>query len=279
MKTVSIGEIKIGADADRLTLIAGPCVVENLELCRVVASTVKLLCDRIGFHYVFKASFDKANRTSGGSFRGEGMDAGLAVLAAIRSEFGIPVLTDIHETWQAKPVADVVDVLQIPAFLCRQTDLLHAVGETGKAVNVKKGQFLAPWDMANVAKKIAETGNENIILTERGASFGYNTLVVDMTALPQMRALGYPVCFDATHSVQRPSAAGTHSGGAREFIPHLTRAAVAAGIDALFMEVHPDPEKGMSDTATMLPLPDLPGLLEQARAIDEVLRAVQTRRA
>jgi 2-dehydro-3-deoxyphosphooctonate aldolase (KDO 8-P synthase) len=273
MRTVTIGEFEIGAGADQLTLIAGPCVIESLDLCREVVLNVKSLCVLVGLNFVFKASFDKANRTSAASFRGSGMDSGLEVLAAIRSEFGVPILTDVHETWQAKPVAEVVDILQIPAFLCRQTDLLHAAGETGKAVNVKKGQFLAPWDMANVAKKIAETGNENIVLTERGASFGYNMLVVDMTSLPQMRTLGYPVCFDATHSVQRPGGQGTTSGGAREFVPHLARAAAAVGIDALFMEVHPNPETGLSDTATMLPLADLPDLLEQVWVIDNVLRA------
>ena len=199
------------------------------------------------------------------------MEAGLEVLAAIRSEFNVPVLTDIHESWQAKPVAEVVDVLQVPAFLCRQTDLLHAAGGTGKCVNVKKGQFLAPWDMANVVKKVTETGNKNIILTERGVSFGYNTLVVDMCSLPQMRALGYPVCFDATHSVQQPGGAGTRSGGKREYIPTLARAAAAAGIDALFMEVHPEPERGLSDTATMFPLPLLGKLLSEIKAIRSAL--------
>ncbi len=275
MESVSVGGFEIGG-GERICLIAGPCVVESLELCREVAAAVKALCVTIGFNYIFKASFDKANRTSGASYRGGGMEAGLEVLAAIRSEFDVPVLTDIHESWQAKPVAEVVDVLQIPAFLCRQTDLLQAAGETGKPVNVKKGQFLAPWDMANVVKKVAETGNERIILTERGASFGYNTLVVDMTSLPQMRALGYPVCFDATHSVQRPGGAGTQSGGAREFIPHLARASAAVGIDALFMEVHPNPEKGLSDTATMWPLEKLAGVLVQVRDIHDALRPVCT---
>jgi 2-dehydro-3-deoxyphosphooctonate aldolase (KDO 8-P synthase) len=247
-------------------------VVESLHLCGGVAAAVKALCEQVGFHFIFKASFDKANRTSGSSYRGGGMDAGLEVLAAIRSEFDVPVLTDIHESWQAKPVAEVVDVLQIPAFLCRQTDLLHAAGETGRTINIKKGQFLAPGDMANVVKKVEETGNTDIVLTERGVSFGYNTLVVDMTALPQMRALGYPVCFDATHSVQMPGAAGSHSGGRREFIPHLARASVAVGVDALFMEVHPDPEKGLSDQATMFPLSDLCDLLRQIRLLNDVVR-------
>ena len=272
MRNIQVRGLAIGADAKTLTLIAGPCVVESLELCREVAQTVKEVVGELGFGYIFKASFDKANRTSGESFRGGGMESGLEVLAGIREEFGVPVLTDIHEPWQAKPAAEVVDVLQIPAFLCRQTDLLHAAGETGKVVNIKKGQFLAPWDMKNAAAKVAETGNENIILTERGVSFGYNTLVVDMCALPIMRSLGYPVCFDATHSVQRPGGAGTSTSGNREFIPHLARAAAAVGIDALFMEVHPEPEKGLSDTATMFPLRELRGLLEEIRAIDSVVR-------
>jgi len=271
---VRVGTIVIGTSSDRLTLIAGPCVIESLDLCRQVAVTVKGLCAEIGFNYIFKASFDKANRTSGDSFRGNGMDSGLEVLAAIKSEFGIPALTDVHESWQAKPAAEVVDVLQIPAFLCRQTDLLIAAAETGRCLNVKKGQFLAPWDMQNVARKIVETGNRNLILTERGVSFGYNTLVVDMTSLPQMRSLGFPVCFDATHSVQQPGGAGTTSGGCREFIPTLARAATAVGIDALFLEVHPEPDKGLSDTATMLPLADLGTLLRQVGEIHRLVRSI-----
>jgi 2-dehydro-3-deoxyphosphooctonate aldolase (KDO 8-P synthase) len=201
------------------------------------------------------------------------METGLNILAAIRAEFDIPVLTDIHEPWQAKPVAEVADVLQIPAFLCRQTDLLLAAAETGRCVNVKKGQFLAPWDMANVVQKIVQAGNRNVIQTERGVSFGYNTLVVDMCSLPQMRANGFPVCFDATHSVQQPGGAGKQSGGRREFIPALARAAAAVGIDALFLEVHPEPEKGLSDSATMLRLAELSPLLEEVVAIDRLLRA------
>jgi 2-dehydro-3-deoxyphosphooctonate aldolase (KDO 8-P synthase) len=271
MRVVETGKVRIGGEGP-LTLIAGPCVIESLELCRIVAETAQAISRDLGFGYVFKASYDKANRTAGASFRGGGMDSGLEVLSRIREEFAVPVLTDIHEPWQAKPAAEVVDVLQIPAFLCRQTDLLHAAGETGKAVNIKKGQFLAPWDMKNAAAKVAETGNESIILTERGVSFGYNTLVVDMTALPIMRSLGYPICFDATHSVQRPGGAGTSTAGNREFIPHLARAAAAVGIDALFMETHPEPEKGLSDSATMYPLSELRKILEQVRQIDSVVR-------
>jgi 2-dehydro-3-deoxyphosphooctonate aldolase (KDO 8-P synthase) len=269
---VRIRDIEVGRESGRPLLIAGPCVAESLDLCRQVAAEVKAICAELGFAYVFKASFDKANRTSGAAFRGSGMDAGLEILATIRSEFGVPVLTDIHESWQAKPAAEVVDVLQIPAFLCRQTDLLVAAAETGKTVNVKKGQFLAPWDMANVVKKVVESGNENLILTERGASFGYNTLVVDMTSLPQMRALGYPVCFDATHSTQKPGGAGTSTGGSRDMIPYLARAAAATGIDALFMEVHPEPEKGLSDAATMFRLSELAPLLRQLKLIDAIVR-------
>ena len=270
---VQIDRVMVGDAAGSLTLIAGPCVIESLDLCRYVAREVARLTTKLGVGYIFKASFDKANRTAGSSFRGHGMDAGLEVLQAIRSEFGIPVLTDVHESWQCKPVGEVCDVLQIPAFLCRQTDLLVAAAETGRAVNVKKGQFIAPWDMKNVVRKIEETGNKNLLLTERGVTFGYNALVVDMTSLPQMRALGYPVVFDGTHSVQQPGAAsgGTTSGGRREYIPCLTRAAVAAGVDALFLEVHPEPEKGLSDAATMLPLSQLPELLEQALAIHQIV--------
>ena len=257
-----------------LAVIAGPCVIESLELCREVAAEAKAVCASLGLPYIFKASFDKANRTSSGSFRGDGLTRGLEVLAAIKAEFGVPVLTDVHETWQVKPVSEVVDVLQIPAFLSRQTDLLIAAGESGRVVNVKKGQFLAPWDMKNVVEKVSGTGNTRLLLTERGASFGYNTLVVDMRSLPIMRALGYPVVFDATHSVQQPGGLGTSSGGQREFIPTLLRAAVAAGVDALFLEVHPNPEQALSDAATMLPLSQLRALLIQAKAIDEVVKPV-----
>jgi 2-dehydro-3-deoxyphosphooctonate aldolase (KDO 8-P synthase) len=272
MTEVRLQDLRIG-DGQPLAVIAGPCVIESLDLCRTVAREAQAVCRDLGLSYIFKASFDKANRTSGSAFRGEGMDAGLAVLAAIKEEFSVPVLTDIHESWQAKPVAEVVDVLQIPAFLCRQTDLLLAAAETGKAINVKKGQFLAPWDMKNVVDKIVATGNRNLLLTERGTSFGYNALVVDMKALPIMRALGCPVIFDGTHSVQQPGGQGTSSGGLREFIPHGVRAAVAVGVDGLFLEVHPDPEYALSDAATMLPLSHLRALLTQAVAIDDVVNS------
>lgn len=271
MNNVTVHNFTIG-EGQPLAVFAGPCVIESLDLCREVAAKAKADCDALGLPYVFKASFDKANRTSSGSFRGEGLDKGLEVLAAIKAEFGVPIVTDIHETWQVAPVSEVADILQIPAFLSRQTDLLLAAGESGRVVNVKKGQFLAPWDMKNVVEKIYGTGNHNLLLCERGASFGYNTLVVDMRSLPIMRALGCPVVFDATHSVQQPGGQGTTSGGQREFIPPLLRAAVAAGVDALFLEVHPDPAHALSDAATMLPLEKLRGLLETAKAIDAVVK-------
>lgn len=272
MPIVHAGSVAIGAPEHPLVLIAGPCVIESLDLCREVAATVLSVTRALGLPYIFKASFDKANRTSIHTFRGHGLERGLEVLASIRREFNVPVLTDVHETWQCQAAAEVCDVLQIPAFLCRQTDLLVIAAQTGRAINVKKGQFLAPWDVQNVIGKVEATGNRNLLLTERGVSFGYNALVVDMTALPQMRAFGYPVVFDGTHSVQRPGGAGTTSGGMRAFIPHLTRAATAVGVDALFLEVHPEPEKGLSDAATMLPLSDLPELLHQVLAIDAVVR-------
>lgn len=262
---VIVENIVVGEGA--LTLIAGPCVIESESLCLQVAQTVKTICERLGIQYVFKASFDKANRTSLHSFRGPGLEEGLRVLAEVKQHTGLPLTTDIHEPWQAERAAEVVDLLQIPAFLCRQTDLLVAAARTGKPVNVKKGQFMAPWDMRHVVEKLQTSGAQGVMLTERGASFGYNTLVVDFTSLPQMRALGVPVVFDATHSVQLPAGAGSRSGGRREFIPHLVRAAVAVGVDALFMEVHPDPEKGLSDPATMFPLSDLEVLFTQAMAI------------
>lgn len=262
---VRVADYTIGKGT--LTLIAGPCVMESEPLCLQVASEVKTICERLGIPYIFKASFDKANRTSLHSFRGPGIEEGLRVLAEVKQQVGVPVTTDIHEPWQAERAAEVVDLLQIPAFLCRQTDLLVAAARTGKPVNVKKGQFMAPWDMRHVVEKLRESGAAGVMLTERGVSFGYNTLVVDFTSLPQMRALGVPVVFDATHSVQLPGGAGSRSGGRREFIPHLVRAAVAVGVDALFMEVHPDPDRGLSDPATMFPLGELEGVLKQVIAI------------
>lgn len=230
------------------------------------------ICNGLGMELVFKASYDKANRTSAHAFRGPGMDEGLKILAKVKQSLGLPVLSDIHSIEQVEPAAEVLDVLQIPAFLCRQTDLLVAAARTGKVINVKKGQFLAPWDMKNVAGKLSAAGNEQIILTERGASFGYNNLVVDMRSFPVMRATGYPVVFDATHSVQLPGGQGTSSGGQREFVEFLSRAAVATGIDGIFMEVHEDPDKALCDGPNSIPLGELPALLKKLQALDAVVR-------
>ena len=265
---IKIGNISIGG-GQPLALIAGPCVIESEEGCRFIAQRVKETAAEVEVPVIFKASFDKANRSSVRSFRGPGLREGLRILAGIQRDFDLPLLTDVHETAQVEKVAEVVDVIQIPAFLCRQTDLLLAAGRTGKAVNVKKGQFLAPHDMRNVVDKIASTGNENILLTERGTSFGYNNLVVDMRSLAIMRGFGCPVVFDATHSVQLPGGLGAASGGQREFVPILTRAAVAVGVDALFMEVHNNPDEALSDGPNMMPLDELAGLLRQAKEISQ----------
>ncbi|MFM7087549.1 MAG: 3-deoxy-8-phosphooctulonate synthase [Cyanobium sp.] len=257
------------------TLIAGPCVIESRDLALEIAAQVKAITDRLGIHYVFKASFDKANRSSGRSFRGPGLEEGLAVLAEVKQRHGLPVLTDIHESHQAASVAAVVDVLQIPAFLCRQTDLLLAAAEatrgSDRIINVKKGQFLAPWDMAQVVHKLRQAGVQNLWLTERGTSFGYNTLVVDYRGLPQLQALGCPVIFDATHSVQQPGGQGSSSGGQREYVAPLARAAVAVGVDGLFLEVHPDPDNALSDGPNMVPLHRLEPLLAQLLALRQAL--------
>ena len=254
-----------------LILVAGPCVIESRDLIFEVAERVKQITDRLGIDYIFKASFDKANRSSGSTFRGPGVQDGLALLAEVKQRYGLRLLTDIHESHQAAPVAEVVDVLQIPAFLCRQSDLLLAAAEatagTDKVINVKKGQFLAPWDMAQVVKKLRDAGAQNLWLTERGSCFGYNTLVVDYRSLPQLRDLGCPVIFDATHSVQQPGGRGSSSGGQREFVAPLARAAVAVGVDGLFLEVHPDPDHALSDGPNMVPLHRLEALLEQLLAI------------
>ena len=265
--------------AKPLTLIAGPCVIESRDLVLQVAEQVSGICQQLGIHYVFKASFDKANRSSGKSYRGPGTDEGLKILQEVGESFGVPVLTDIHESHQAAAAAQAVDVLQIPAFLCRQTDLLEAaakaVAGTAKVVNVKKGQFLAPWDMAQVVSKMAECDLEassgRLWLTERGSSFGYNTLVVDYRSLPQLQALGCPVIFDATHAVQQPGGQGTTSGGQREFVAPLARAAVAVGVDGLFLEVHPDPTVALSDGPNMVPLHRLKALLSQLVALRSVV--------
>ncbi|MFM9047378.1 MAG: 3-deoxy-8-phosphooctulonate synthase [Cyanobium sp.] len=260
-----------------LTLIAGPCVIESPDLVLEVASHLKGLAERLGIAVIFKASFDKANRSSGSSFRGPGMEEGLEVLAEVKRRTGLRLLTDIHESPQAAAVASVVDVLQIPAFLCRQTDLLLAAADavrgTDRVINVNKGQFLAPWDMAQVVSKLREAGVEHLWLTERGTSFGYNTLVVDYRSFPQLKAMGCPVIFDATHSVQQPGGRGTTTGGQREFVAPLARAAVAVGVDGLFMEVHPDPERALSDGPNMVPLHRLEPLLEQLLALRAALLA------
>lgn len=241
-------------------LIAGPCVIESLGLCLEVAQKMKLVAGKLGYNYIFKASFDKANRTAGGSFRGEGIESGLKILKQIKDEIGVPVLTDIHLPEHAALAAEVVDVLQIPAFLCRQTDLLLAAGNTKVAVNVKKGQFMAPEDMAYAVEKVASTGNNNVLLTERGATFGYHNLVVDMRSLPIMRQFA-PVIFDVTHSVQMPGGAGGKSGGKREFAPYLAKAAAAVGVDGFFIETHPNPEVALSDGPNMVPLAEMEALL------------------
>ncbi len=271
MPTVTIRDVSVG-NALPFTLISGPCQIESRAHAFEVADALTRTTRQLGIPLIYKSSFDKANRTSAGAARGVGMAAGLDILAAVRAQFGVPVLTDVHDASQCAPAAAAVDVLQIPAFLCRQTDLLLAAGETGAAINVKKGQFLAPWDMANVAAKIASTGNTRILLTERGASFGYNTLVTDMRSLPIMAATGYPVVFDATHSVQQPGALGGASGGQREFAPVLARAALAVGVAAVFIECHPDPDHAPSDGPTMIPLRDMPALLARLAAFDRLAK-------
>jgi 2-dehydro-3-deoxyphosphooctonate aldolase (KDO 8-P synthase) len=271
MNTVKIGGYEAGGK-NPLLLIAGPCVLEGYQRTLMIGREIKAIADRIGMPYVFKASFDKANRSSFASFRGPGLEEGLKEIGALKKELAVPALSDIHEPSQAAAASLVLDVLQIPAFLSRQTDLIYAAATTGKAVNVKKGQFLAPWDMKNVIGKMLGAGNENILLTERGASFGYNTLVVDMRSLPILRSFGYPVVMDATHSVQAPGGRGSSSGGQSEFVPCLSRAAAAAGIDALFLEVHDNPEEALSDGPNMIRLDELEKLLLDVLAIDAILR-------
>jgi len=253
-----------------LFIIAGPCVIESAELCLTVGRHVKGICDKLGLTYIFKASFDKANRSSADSFRGPGLADGLVVLERVKKELGVAVLTDIHEPAQAAVAAKVVDVLQVPAFLARQTDLLVACGKTGRWVNIKKGQFMSPQEMKTAAAKVLSTGNNNIILTERGTFFGYNRLVNDFTALPIMRSFGYPVVFDITHSTQQPAAMGNQSGGNPQYSPLLARAAVAAGVDGLFLECHPDPKNARSDAATMLDLHDVEPLLSSCAQIAQL---------
>ncbi len=271
MTDVSIGGLTVGNDRP-LLVIAGPCQLESLDHAQMIAGAMAAACKAAGAQYVFKASYDKANRTSLSGKRGLGMEAGLKVLQAVRA-MGLPVLTDVHDAGQAREAATVVDVIQIPAFLCRQTDLLLAAGETGAVVNVKKGQFLAPWDMANVAAKVASTGNDRILLTERGVSFGYNTLVADMRALPIIARTGYPVIMDATHSVQQPGGQGNASGGQREFAPVMARAAVSLGIAGVFIETHEDPDSAPSDGPNMIPLAQMPALVASLMQFDRLAKA------
>jgi len=271
-RTVHVGNIPIANDKP-LALIAGPCALESRAHALEMSHALVELTGKLGIGLIYKTSFDKANRTSLEGARGMGLEASLPILVEIRESFGCPVLTDVHEPGQCAAVAEAVDVLQIPAFLCRQTDLLVAAARTGRAINIKKGQFLAPWDMTNVARKVAEAGNSNILLCERGVSFGYNTLVNDMRALPILAQTGYPVVFDATHSVQQPGGKGTSTGGQREFVPVLARAAVAVGVAAVFMETHQDPDKAPSDGPNMVKLKELPALLETLMEFDRLAKA------
>ena len=271
MKTVDISDLQVGNDRP-LTLIAGPCQLESADHAQMIAGTLKEACAAAGAQLIFKGSFDKANRTSLSGQRGLGLEAGLTVLHSVKEALGLPVLTDVHLPEHCATVAEVVDVLQIPAFLCRQTDLLIAAGQTGAAINVKKGQFLAPWDMPNVIAKLESTGNTRLLLTERGTSFGYNTLVTDMRALPQMAATGYPVVMDATHSVQQPGGMGGSSGGQREFAPVMARAAVSLGIAAVFIETHEHPDAAPSDGPNMIPLTQMPALIDTLVAFDRLAK-------
>ena len=273
-RNIQLGALTVG-NTQPFVLIAGPCQIESAAHALETASALKEICEKAEIGLIYKSSFDKANRTSLSSARGVGMHEGLSILADVRERLSLPVLTDVHAPEQCAPVAEAVDVLQIPAFLCRQTDLLLAAGRTGATVNVKKGQFLAPWDMQHVAAKIASTGNHNIMLCERGTSFGYNTLVNDMRGLPVMAQTGYPVVFDATHSVQQPGGLGGASGGQREFAPVLSRAALAIGVAALFIETHQNPDQAPSDGPNMLPLTTLPTLLKQFKAFDDLAKAIR----
>ncbi len=271
MKSVQVGDLTLGGGKG-LFLLAGPCVIEDPDRTLMIGRRAKEICERLHIPYIFKASFDKANRSSYYSFRGPGIEEGLKILAHIKNELQVPIVTDIHSIEQIEPVAEVADILQIPAFLCRQTDLVFDAAKTGKCVNVKKGQFMSPKDMGNVLNKMKESGNENLMLTERGFSFGYNNLVVDMRSFPIMREFDYPVIFDATHSVQLPGGAGTASSGQREFVPPLARAAVASGVDGIFMEVHDNPEEGLSDGPNMIYLDKLEGILKDLIAIDKIVK-------
>ena len=270
-KSFNIGDITIGGD-EPFVLIAGPCQIEGLDHALMMAQKIAKACEKTGTKFIYKSSYDKANRSSVATQRGIGIDEGLKILETVKKEFGVPVLTDVHETTHCELVKEVIDVIQIPAFLCRQTDLLLAAGNTGRAINVKKGQFLAPWDMKNVAAKIASTGNERIILCDRGTSFGYNTLVTDFRGLPIMAQTGYPIMFDATHSVQQPGGQGTTSGGQREFAPILARAACSIGVSAVFIETHQDPDNAPSDGPNMIQIDEMENLIGTLRAFDDLAK-------
>ena len=270
-REITVNNIKIGGNRP-FALIAGPCVIESESSTLEAAERLKRITSDLGIPFIFKSSYDKANRSSAKSYRGPGLKEGLRILLRVKKELDLPLLSDIHRFEEIGPAAEALDIIQIPAFLSRQTDLLVGVAKTGRVVNIKKGQFLAPWDIKNAAEKAASTGNNNIMITERGVSFGYNNLVVDMRSLPIIRGMGYPLVFDATHSVQLPGAGGTASTGDRQYVPHLTRAAVAAGIDALFMEVHACPDKALCDGPNMMSLDDLPALLKQAQEIDGIVK-------
>jgi len=271
VKIVKIGAIEIGGNRP-LVLIAGPCVIESEDQIRKTVEGLKEITRGINIPFIFKSSYDKANRTSIKSYRGPGIEKGLKILEKVKGEFNIPLLIDVHRIEEVKSVSKVADILQVPAFLCRQTDLIISIARTGKPINVKKGQFLSPWDMQNVIEKIESTGNKNILLTERGSCFGYNNLVVDIKSLPIMRSFGYPVVFDATHSVQKPGGKGTATAGEREYVPFLAQAAVATGIDGLFLEVHPEPEEALSDGPNMIRLNRVKELLEKLIRIDKIVK-------
>jgi 2-dehydro-3-deoxyphosphooctonate aldolase (KDO 8-P synthase) len=272
-KEITIGKIRIGGD-NPLTLIAGPCVIESEEDTLKVAHKLREISEEVGIPLIFKSSYDKANRSSKDSFRGPGLKEGMRILKKVKKETGLPILSDVHSIEEVKQISGVLDVLQIPAFLCRQTDLVMAIARTGRPVNIKKGQFLAPWDVKNIIEKIEATGNHRILITERGVSFGYNNLVADMRSLPIMRAFGYPVIFDATHSIQFPGGLGKSSGGERDLVPYLARAAVATGCDGLFIEVHECPEKALCDGPNMMRLDDLEKMLTIIKAIDGLVRGI-----
>ncbi len=271
MKTLKLNNFEIGND--KLTILAGPCAMESAEISLITAKKLKEICAGLDINFVFKTSFDKANRSSLTSYRGLGMEKGLEILSNIKKELDVPIVTDIHETYQAEPASEVADIIQIPAFLCRQTDLLVAAAKTGKIVNIKKGQFLAPQQMKALAQKVTDSGNENILFTERGVTFGYNNLVTDMRAIPMMQMLGYPVVFDATHSVQMPGTNGCATGGDRRWVPVLAKSAIAAGVNSLFFEVHPKPEKALCDGDNMLPLDKAEHLFKVCKDIFDIVRA------